>query len=369
MNVPLHKVNLVSDLVTGSVVVGTRLTLPIKGVSLLLGNDLAGGKVVANPKVTSKPITLVNTEKLEEVIPGIFPSCAVTQAMAKKAQEEPKDCKQCTDVLVDLSDTFLNNYDHDIQDSNDINPKIRVDPENQDTIDSPDMSLSKSKSISEQENDTELTPLFKLLLPPVELDKVPVGYYVRNGVLMRKWRPPNVLASEEWSVVHQIVVPKVYQGEILKLAHESSMGGHLGINKTYSKITKHFYWPQILHCGKTCHTCLMVGKPNQKIPVALLKPIPAFEEPFSKLIIDCVGSLPKTKSRNQYLLTIMCASTRFPEAIPLTNITAPKVSKALVNFFYFSRLTKRDPVRSRIKFYVRTISTGHISTRCQIDQI
>ena len=38
VNVPLHKVNLVSDLVTGSVVVGTRPTLPIKGVSLLLGN-------------------------------------------------------------------------------------------------------------------------------------------------------------------------------------------------------------------------------------------------------------------------------------------------------------------------------------------
>ena len=76
VNVPLHKVNLVSDLVTSSVV--TRPTLPIKWVSLLLGNDLAGGKVVADPKVTSKLITLVSTEKLEEVIPSIFPSCAVT---------------------------------------------------------------------------------------------------------------------------------------------------------------------------------------------------------------------------------------------------------------------------------------------------
>ena len=102
--------------------------------------------------------------------------------------------------------------------------------------------------ISEQENEPELAPLFKLILPPVELDKVPVGYYVRNGVLMRNWRPPNVPASEEWSVVHQVVVPKVYQSEIKKMAHESSMGGHLGINKTYSKITKHFYWSQIRHC-------------------------------------------------------------------------------------------------------------------------
>ena len=62
-------------------------------------------------------------------------------------------------------------------------------------------------------------------------------------------------------------------------------------------------------------------------------PIPAFDEPFSRVIIDCVGPLPKTKGGNQYLLTIMCASTRFPEAIPLRNIKALNVVKALTNFF------------------------------------
>jgi hypothetical protein len=42
LEVPLHKVHLKSDLVTGVITVGTRLTLPIAGVSLILGNDLAG---------------------------------------------------------------------------------------------------------------------------------------------------------------------------------------------------------------------------------------------------------------------------------------------------------------------------------------
>ena len=66
---------------------GTRPTLPIKEVSLLLGNDLAGGQVIADPKVTSMPVTLVSTEKLEEVIPGMFSSGAVTRAMAKKPKK------------------------------------------------------------------------------------------------------------------------------------------------------------------------------------------------------------------------------------------------------------------------------------------
>ena len=117
--------------------VESRPTLPIKGVSVLLRNDLAGKKVVADPKVTSKPITLVSTEKLEVVIPGIFHSCAVTRAMAKKAQEEPE--AQSTDVLFDISDTFLNNYDYDVQNHSDTNPKARLYPETQDTIDHPDV--------------------------------------------------------------------------------------------------------------------------------------------------------------------------------------------------------------------------------------
>ena len=77
----------------------------------------------------------------------------------------------------------------------------------------------------------------------------------------------------------------------------------------------------------------MVGKPNQTLPKAPLQPIPAFEEPFSRVIVDCVGPLPKTKSGNQYMLTIMCASTRFPEAIPLKNIKAKTIVKALIKFF------------------------------------
>ena len=83
----------------------------------------------------------------------------------------------------------------------------------------------------------------------------------------------------------------------------------------------------------------MVGTPNQTLPKALYS-IPVFREPFSRVIIDCVGSLPKTKSGNQYLLTVMCASTRFPEVIPLRNISAKTNNKALIKFFTFVGLLK-----------------------------
>ena len=86
----------------------------------------------------------------------------------------------------------------------------------------------------------------------------------------------------------------------------------------------------------------MVGKPNQKPPAAPLKLIPVSAESFCHVIINCVGPLPKPKEENQYLLTIMCSSTHFPEAIPLRNIKAPKVAKALIKSFGLPKSVRSD---------------------------
>ncbi|XP_036419554.1 uncharacterized protein LOC118803140 isoform X1 [Colossoma macropomum] len=56
------------------------------------------------------------------------------------------------------------------------------------------------------------------------------------------------------------------------------------------------------------------------------------EEPFERIILDCVGPLPRTKSGNRFLLTIMCAATRFPEAIPIRTLRAKAIIKALIKF-------------------------------------
>ena len=57
------------------------------------------------------------------------------------------------------------------------------------------------------------------------------------------------------------------------------------------------------------------------------------------VLIDCMRPLPKTKSGNKFLFTIMCKSTRFPEVIPLRSIKANKID-ALIKFFTFVGLPK-----------------------------
>ena len=87
INVPLHNIYLSSDLVTGLVAVGIRPSLPFKGVHLLVGNDLAGDKVVVDPLLTSTPCVDQPPDPIEQEIPDLYPSCAVTRAMAKKANQ------------------------------------------------------------------------------------------------------------------------------------------------------------------------------------------------------------------------------------------------------------------------------------------
>jgi len=84
VSVPLHTVYLHCGLVTGPVVVGTRPSLPVQGISLLLGSDLAGSRVTPDLSVISDPELTTDVDKSMSTIPGLFPACAVTRAAARQ---------------------------------------------------------------------------------------------------------------------------------------------------------------------------------------------------------------------------------------------------------------------------------------------
>ena len=85
---PLHQVYISSSHVNGPVTVGITSSLPIDGIDFLLGNDLAGGKVVANSLVTDMPR---NCQQLDPV-PNLDLACVVTRAS--------KEQESITDTLV-----------------------------------------------------------------------------------------------------------------------------------------------------------------------------------------------------------------------------------------------------------------------------
>ncbi|GBO23256.1 hypothetical protein AVEN_53555-1 [Araneus ventricosus] len=49
--------------------------------------------------------------------------------------------------------------------------------------------------------------------------------------------------------------------------------------------------------------------------------------------IDAVGPLPNSSKGNSYLLTAICMSSRYPDVIPVTDISSVSVTDALLEIF------------------------------------
>ena len=86
------------------------------------------------------------------------------------------------------------------------------------------------------------------------------------------------------------MVPEAYRKEVMSLAHDSKMTEHLGVKKNSNMILAHFYRPNIKrdvaeHC-RSFSICQVMGKPNQHIRVAPLRPVPVSEESFCRVSVD-----------------------------------------------------------------------------------
>ena len=80
LEVPLHEVNIKSgSLINGNIVIGMRPSLPVEGISLILGNDLAGEKVMVDPRVVEKPRDDKKNREVGRKVPRYIPClCSYT---------------------------------------------------------------------------------------------------------------------------------------------------------------------------------------------------------------------------------------------------------------------------------------------------
>ena len=106
--VPLQKVYLKSDLVTGPVEVGIVSEIPVEGVDLVLGNDLAGDRVKADPHMCKGPsIEKEDSDKKSQDDQGTDQACVVTRSKKLKAKQETSEEKN----EMGMENTFMNQND------------------------------------------------------------------------------------------------------------------------------------------------------------------------------------------------------------------------------------------------------------------
>ena len=156
-----------------------------------------------------------------------------------------------------------------------------------------------------------------------------------NGWLCRQLRDSE--NPEKGKGAKVLVVPRKYRGRIMKVAHESLVSGHLGINNTIHKIQTQFYWPGLTEdVARFCKSCDVCQKTIEKgrITKVPLGRMPIIEVPFQRVAIDLVGPLhPPTERGHRYILTVVDFATRYPAAIPLKSISTVEVAEALITVY------------------------------------
>uniref|UniRef100_A0AAQ4PFW0 Integrase catalytic domain-containing protein n=1 Tax=Gasterosteus aculeatus aculeatus TaxID=481459 RepID=A0AAQ4PFW0_GASAC len=73
--------------------------------------------------------------------------------------------------------------------------------------------------------------------------------------------------------------------------------------------------------------CQLVNAPG--IPRATLRPLPLVEVPFERIGLDLIGPFHRSARGYRFVLVLVDYATRYPEAVPLRNISAKSVAQAL----------------------------------------
>jgi len=195
-------------------------------------------------------------------------------------------------------------------------------------------------------------------------------FVMKDGLLHKLYQPKNKgELNHAEHFFYQLAVPECKIKDILHHYHDSlAGGGHFGVNRTLKKIQHKYWFPQmqqkVINHVSTCNVCQRT-KVNRRQQPPPLQPLPIMDEPMSRIHIDILGPLPKTKEGYQYVLLIIDSFSKWSEAFPLASQNAKEVASVLYREFICRYGAPRAMVSDRGKNFMSRL----VAALCELFEI
>jgi len=121
------------------------------------------------------------------------------------------------------------------------------------------------------------------------------------------------LRDEEWEIEDRVVLKEKiiyipegkFRGEIIRLYHDTPVGGHGGRWKMTELVTRNYWWPGVIkEVGRYvdgCDACQRY-KNQSEVPARKLMPNAIPEKPWSHISADFITKLPLAQGYNALLV-------------------------------------------------------------------
>ncbi|KAI0993687.1 Transposon Tf2-9 polyprotein, partial [Podosphaera aphanis] len=133
---------------------------------------------------------------------------------------------------------------------------------------------------------------------------------ILKSPLHEKWHEED---DALWYEKNRLYMPESLRIRAKELSHDSPLAGHWGTARTIELAQRNYYWPNMAEDLRdyvaSCQLCLRNKHKTHK-PYGKLSPLPIPEGRWSRVAMDFITDLPKTKKGNTAILTCIDAATR-----------------------------------------------------------
>ena len=115
------------------------------------------------------------------------------------------------------------------------------------------------------------------------------------------------------------------RAKIIEVMHDSAVGGHKGVNKTYRRIKQKYFCENIKDDVQNYFRKCLKCELKKLVRVKTKQPMIITDTPMApleKVSLDIVGPFPVSKNGHNNILTIQCNFSKYCLAIPLRDATA-----------------------------------------------